>query len=130
MENMTKEKREEIIEKAKDKLKAEEKSGKYGVKENAMKGEVLKALAAFAEQDVEFAEAIIQKSQTFADCMASVAKDVGSSISDLDAYKKAVQFYFPGAEIEFQMKIYVNPFDKAGGGKENIKTLSLLDILG
>ena len=62
--------------------------------------------------------------------MASVAKDVGSSISDLDAYKKAVQFYFPGAEIEFQMKIYVNPFDKAGGGKENIKTLSLLDILG
>ena len=59
MENMTKEKREEIIEKAKDKLKAEEKSGKYGVKENAMKGEVLKALAAFAEQDVEFAEAII-----------------------------------------------------------------------
>ena len=129
MENMTKEKREEIIEKAKDKLKAEEKSGKYGVKENAMKGEVLKALAAFAEQDVEFAEAIIQKSQTFADCMASVAKDVGSSISDLDAYKKAVQFYFPGAKIEYQMKICVNPFDKTDGKQETYKTLSLLDIL-
>ena len=42
---------------------------------------------------------------TFEDCMKAVAKGCGSSISDLDAYKKAVQFYFPGAQIRMTMTI-------------------------
>ena len=37
--------------------------------------------------------------------MTTVAKGVGGHISDLEAYKKAVQFYFPGAEIRMQMTI-------------------------
>ena len=37
--------------------------------------------------------------------MGEVAKGVGNSISDLDAYTKAVQFYFPGAAIRMQMSI-------------------------
>ena len=37
--------------------------------------------------------------------MKAVAKSVGSSISDLEAYRRAVRFYFPGAEIRMQMTI-------------------------
>lgn len=37
--------------------------------------------------------------------MKKVAAGVGNSISDLDAYKKAVQFYFPGAEVKMQLTI-------------------------
>jgi hypothetical protein len=61
-------------------------------------------LESFCEQDAEFAQAVCQGG-TFTDCMKKVAAGVGSSISDLDAYKKAVQFYFPGAEVRMQLTI-------------------------
>ena len=38
-----------------------------------------------------------------------MVKGVGSSISDLDAYRRAVQFYFPGADIKMQMSIDLCP---------------------
>ena len=41
--------------------------------------------------------------------MAAVAKGVGNSISDLEAYRKAVQFYFKGADIRFHMVIDLCP---------------------
>ena len=79
-----------------------------GQKKNAMRDAVAKALLGFAEQDEEFAQAIAQ-GKPFADCMAFVAKDVGNSISDLDAYKKAAQFYFPGCQVRMVMEIDVCP---------------------
>lgn len=75
-----------------------------GQKETAMKTAVKGALMEFCRQDDEFAQAIVQGG-SFQDCMAAVAKSVGSSISDLAAYKKAVSFYFPGAGINMTMKI-------------------------
>lgn len=75
-----------------------------GIKEKAMAGAVAEALRSFCRQDAEFAQAVDQGG-SFAACMAAVAKGVGSSISDLDAYKKAVGFYFPGAKINFRMTI-------------------------
>ena len=58
----------------------------------------------FCLQDGEFAQAVAQGGN-FADCMKAVAKGCGSSISDLAAYRKAVQFYFPGADIRMRMEI-------------------------
>lgn len=75
-----------------------------GSKEMAMKEAVRATLENFAGQEEEFAQAIVQGG-SFPSCMAAVAKGVGASISDLEAYKKAVQFYFPGAEIRMQMTI-------------------------
>ena len=75
-----------------------------GSKERAMAGAVAEALRSFCRQEAEFAQAVDQGG-SFADCMAAVAKGVGSSISDIDAYKKAVGFYFPGAKIQVQMTI-------------------------
>lgn len=75
-----------------------------GQKELAMKDAVRATLETFCTQDEEFAQAVVQGGD-FPSCMAAVAKGVGGSISDLEAYRKAVQFYFPGAEIRMQMTI-------------------------
>lgn len=75
-----------------------------GQKEKVMAGAVAKVLQDFCRQDAEFAQAVAQGG-SFADCMHNVAKGVGGSISDIDAYKKAVRFYFPGADISVQMRI-------------------------
>lgn len=94
-----------MINTAIDKLNAENKAFKGDNKAKAMRSAVLDALIGFCKQDNEFAQAVVQSDGTFSDCMAAVAKGVGQSISDLEAYKKAVQFYFPGAEVRFNMTI-------------------------
>ena len=81
-----------------------ESKGVTGQREKAMAPAVLAALEDFCRQDEEFAQAVVQGGP-FPDCMAAVAKGVGGSISDLDAYKKAVAFYFPGAGIGMTMTI-------------------------
>ena len=86
-----------------EKLK-KEKPKVTGQKEKAMADAVMDAIKVFCQQEPEFAQAIVQGG-TFAECMKKVAAGTGSSISDLDAYKKAVQFYFPGAEVHMQLTI-------------------------
>lgn len=85
--------------------KLEGEKGKVaGNKEKAMASAVFAAIKDFCVQEEEFAQAVVQGG-SFADCMKKVASGVGNSISDLDAYKKAVQFYFPGAEVRMQLTI-------------------------
>ena len=88
---------------AKERLEAEYKAVN-GPKVSAMKAAVRDALLEFCQQDEEFAQAVAQGG-SFQDCMEAVAKGVGYSISDLEAYRGAVSFYFPGAGIKFSMKI-------------------------
>ena len=85
------------------KLEAEQKSVS-GQREKVMAAPVLAAIKDFCLQDEEFAQAVVQGG-TFADCMKAVAAGVGNAISDIDAYKKAVQFYFPGAKVKMQLSI-------------------------
>ena len=87
-----------------EKLDKEYKSGKYDRYAAAMKESVLKTLKDFIGQDEEFAQAVVQGG-TFEDCMKAVARNCGNSISDLEAYRRAVQFYFPGAEIRCTMTV-------------------------
>lgn len=90
-------------EQARDKLEQGAKKVK-GQKEGAMKDAVQNTLLDFCRQNEEFAQAVVQGG-TFPECMAAVARGVGSNISDLDAYKRAVSFYFPGAEVRMHMAI-------------------------
>ena len=83
---------------------SEESKAVSGQKEKAMSSAVLAVIKDFCTQDAEFAQAVVQGG-SFADCMKKVASGVGNSISDLDAYKKAVQFYFPGAKVSMQLSI-------------------------
>lgn len=103
---------------------AHEKLGKEskqvtGQKEKAMAGAVMEAIQAFCRQEPEFAQAVAQGG-SFGECMKKVAAGVGSSISDLDAYRKAVQFYFPGAQVHMQLTIDL--VGEAAEAKEGIAT--------
>lgn len=109
-------------EQAREKLEKELKAGSYDRYANVMKNSVKEALESFADQDDEFAQAIVQGG-SFSDCMKAVAKGCGQSISDLEAYQRAAAFYFPGAKIKFQMRIDLigdaAGADDAGEEKEN-----------
>ena len=93
----------QYIEAAIDRLK-KELPGIKGQKESVMKRAVAEAMENFCRQDGAFARAVAEGG-SFADCMKAVAKGVGNSISDLEAYRRAVRFYFPEAEIRFVMTI-------------------------
>lgn len=92
---------DEAIKKLDDGVKA-----KQGRREaEAMKYAVAAALKDFCRQDAEFSQAVVQGG-AFTDCMKAVAGKVkGGSISDIDAFRAAVAFYFPGATIRMQMAI-------------------------
>ena len=67
-----------------------------------------KALHGFCRQSEEFARAIAETDKTFKDCLETITKDIGSSISDIEVYQKAVEFFFPGAKVEFKMIIHMS----------------------
>lgn len=124
-----------MIQKAIEKLENENKKFKGGSKASAMRSAVLAALKNFCAQDAEFAQSIVQNDKTFSDCMAEVAKGCGSSISDLEAYKKAVRFYFKGADIKFTMHIDLigdaaehHPDIVMTSGKKSVLEMSLDDL--
>lgn len=79
-----------------------------GKREMAMRSAVRDTLLEFCRQNEKFAQAVAQGG-SFKDCMTAVAKGVGSSISDLEAYRRAVSFYFDGAKVQFQMVIQLEP---------------------
>ena len=76
-----------------------------GQKQKLIAEDVERALEEFCEQEPEFEQAIQQSDKSFEKCLDKVVEGVGSKLSDLQAYQRAVEFYFPGAEIEFTMTI-------------------------
>lgn len=99
-----------------------------GQKENAMAPSVREALTDFCRQDAEFAQAVAQGG-SFKDCMTAVAKGVGGSISDLEAYRKAVRFYFVGADVRFRMEIDLCPTAEEAPRSAQKKILDIADFL-
>lgn len=95
----------DIKEQAIKKLTDEHKNGKYDRYGQVVKNEALKALTEFVNQDAEFAQAIVESSGTFSQCIEKAMKGCGSSISDIEVYRRCVQFYFKGATIDFKMEI-------------------------
>lgn len=115
------------LDKALKKLEEEYKSGSFDKCANIMKSAVKDTLADFCRQDDEFAQAVVQGG-SFTDCMKAVAKSCGTGISDLEAYRRAVRFYFPGAEIRFQMTIDLIGDAAKADETENAGAL-ILDIM-
>lgn len=62
-------------------------------------------LCEFCRQHKEFAQAVEQTDKTLQNCCEYCVKNAGSSISDLEVYRRAAEFYFSGAEVHFIMKI-------------------------
>lgn len=80
------------------------------------------ALKTFCEQDEEFAQAVVQSDKGLGECIETVLKGHGSCISDLEVYRKAVEFYFPGATVKMQLKVQVNPYE------EETRTSSVIEL--
>lgn len=99
--------------KAKEKLEAEDKLFTGSRSAQTVQSYVLRALLSFADQEPRFAEVVCNTKRTFSECCAAVVHNAGEVLSDLDAYRKAVQFYFPNAEISFVMNIKLT-----GGGSD------------
>lgn len=94
---------------AAQKLEAEKKAGKYNKYAQIMKERVCETLKFFCRQDREFAQAVVQGG-TFENCMKAVAADArtfgdGHGIPDPEAFRRAVRFYFPGADVTYHMTI-------------------------
>ena len=97
----------EIIDAAVDRLHQQDKEAKYDRCGQIMHKAVRDALCEFCRQNAEFARAICQTDKHLHDCLKHVAEGCGNGISDLDAFTRAVDFYFSGAKISFKMLIDV-----------------------
>lgn len=82
---------------------------------------VAEALKQFCDNE-RFAAAILESDKTLSDCCKDVTKGVTKSLSDIDAYRKAVQFYFPEANVKFDMRIILS-------GEDLEKTVETLETL-
>ena len=98
-----------IIQQAKEKIKTS--GAKLGQKERAIEKATAEALKQFCDQSEEFARAVIESDKTFDGCLSRIVKGVGSSISDFDVFTKAVQYYFPGAVVEYKMLIRMSEYE-------------------
>ena len=91
----------EIIDAAVDRLHQQDKEANYDRYGQIMHKAVRDALCEFCRQNAEFARAICETDKHLDGCLKAVAKGCGNGISDLDAFTRAVQFYFSGATISF-----------------------------
>lgn len=73
---------------------------------------VADALRDFCRQEPAFAQTVAEDGG-FDKCIADVVKGVGSSISDLDCYRRAVKHYFPSADVRMQLTIEMTPETQA-----------------
>lgn len=90
---------------AEEKIKTELSGAKLSRKGQAVAHAVEEALITFCAQNAEFAQAVEQSAKTAAECVESTVKGCGGSISDIEVYRKAAQFYFEGATVHFNMTI-------------------------
>ncbi len=118
----------EIIEKVSAKLAKEIQEGKCDPKAKVIIEPVKAALLSFCEQEAEFAQAILETDKPLTECCNEIVKGISTGISDLDVYKKAVKFYFPGADIKFNMTIDLCA-SVAGEAAKTLK-VNLLDLMG
>lgn len=120
----------EVSEKLESELKEAKACGKYA---SAVMNDVVKALKIFAKQDEEFAQAILEGS--LKECGKAIEKACSgkSCVSDLEVYKAAAGHYFPGAVVEFEMVIKVNPYDTVIPNSDTSvtvnKKISLFDLI-
>lgn len=111
---------------------------------DVVKKPVYDALVSFCSQSEEFAQAVSESDKTLNDCLKSVVDGVKSSLSDIEAYRRAAEFYFSECEVEMKLSIRMSRYDhkpadesEATDTKPEAKTsreerainLSLMDLL-
>ena len=119
--------------------KLQNKAQKEGAKTQyamAVYDSVRDTLVGFCEQNAEFADAILQQEKTLGQCCNEIMQKCGKSISDVEVYARAVNFYFPGAKVEMKMTVYMSEFEREDANNKKTQTsakildLKLEDLLG
>lgn len=100
----------EFLEEALKKL--EEAKRPKGLKAGAVFKPMVEALKDFCRQDGEFAQAVAQGGDP-ADCAEKAVESAGASISDIEVYKRAAAFYFPGCVVTMKLSIAMSEHDAA-----------------
>ena len=106
-----------------------------GRKEEAISSAVREALESFCDQEPEFEQAIEQSGKTFQECLKEVVNGCGSCLSDIEAYRRAVKFYFSTATVSFRMTIDLSGDNGAAKpitmteNKKDTLSISLDDLL-
>lgn len=104
-----------MIEQAIEKIRREFKESKgLSTKGISVGPSVVEALITFCKQNEEFAQAVVQSDKSVDKCIAHTVHNCGSSISDIEVYRRAVEFYFSGATVRFEMVL-----DIGDGGFSN-----------
>lgn len=107
---------------------------KVSGKAHAVKDAVKDALLQFCCQSEEFSEAVCATGKCMEECLNEITKDIGSSISDFELYRRAVAFWMEGADVFAELRI-VLPEEKTPDVRENgrrerkTKILSLEDLM-
>lgn len=79
---------------------------KGGNMETVVHKEVAETLIKFSKQSKDFAEVVAKTPRTLSDCCAKIVSGADrNGISDIVAYRAAVQFYFPNSDVLFHMQI-------------------------
>lgn len=93
----------------------------------AVKEAVFEMLCDMCNKSPELEQIVANSAKNLNDCLLEVVKDVRGSISDIGAYRRAVKYYCPDADIEFDMRI-VMPGNVAGP-KRSADVINIFDIL-
>lgn len=109
---------EGIVSAASKKLDEEEKAFVGSGRAKMIFPHVVKTLRGFIEEDDRFAEVVANTVRTVSECCAAVVDKSGDVMSDLEVYRKAVQFYFPNADVEFKMNVRITGAAQRGGDEE------------
>ena len=102
-----------------------------GNKQKAIAESVVIALQSFCEQEPEFEQAIADSGKSLQDCLDAVADtcDRRGGVSDLEVYRKAVQFYFSTADVRFHMEIDLSAGNGAPKPRKETLSVSLDELL-
>lgn len=106
-----------------EKFISDMKSAKLTKKGSAVSGAVTAALEDFCRQNREFEQAVLQGG-SLAECVEHTVKGCGNSISDIEVYRRAVEFYFPTAKIQMTMTLDLGDGGYSGEPEDKPITVS------
>lgn len=103
------------------------KGDRYG---ETVKSAVAETLMDFCNKSEDFAAIIAASDKTLSECIAAIMKGCGRAISDIEVYRRAVRFYCPDADVQFDMVISMpGKAEKQEPAAQHAKLINIFDIL-
>ncbi len=117
-----------IVEQAVAKLENKDRGKPLGSYAKAVYSSVVKTLVDFCYQSPDLAQVILDSDKSVVDCCEAIMKNVGNCISDLEVYRRAVQFFCPKSQIDMQMRVILSD-QKPSQDAPKVKPAVILNLL-